>query len=271
MSADDSRSQLIARDQPVMVEWRAKGWKCLEAAQLISEEGHGASLALNKSPELGQLVCLTFPSNADAPQGRRAPGRQEGVWALVWATSGAHEDSRQTEMPHRDLISVLYLDEGRAGNITQTGADRFVYTADREGNFSLSNDAREAAGRAPTPSQPRASSLSNKAREAAAVASRRNSRRVESRLELPFEVTAEIIGGDGEVVARETAVTENVSRGGAALRTTLNVAPQRIVRLTIAEGNVVLNSVVCAFRVGPDGIARAHLKFTDGEWPLGNI
>jgi hypothetical protein len=246
MNTEQIQSQPSAPEAPVLVEWRARGWKCLEAAQLLITEGHGASFALNKRPEIGQVVRLTFPADAGFGGGRPvAPGRQKNVWALVWATAGEHEDERRKQAAHRDRISVLYLDEEGSGSFTQAEADRFAYAADCEGKFSLLN---EAGADAPP-----------------------SSRRTESRLELPYEVVAEVISKDGEVMAREIAVTENISRGGAALRTTLKVDERCLVRLTIPEQKLVLNSVVRACRVGRDGVTRAHLQFTDGEWPLGDI
>jgi hypothetical protein len=63
-------------------------------------------------------------------------------------------------------------------------------------------------------------------------------------------------------------VTENISRRGAAVWTTLKVDRGRFVRLTSADSGLSVIAAVRAARTGPDGIPRLHLEFIDRQWPL---
>ncbi len=90
----------------------------------------------------------------------------------------------------------------------------------------------------------------------------------ESRLYMPIEVTVAVPYEQGEVAAREETVTENISRRGAAVFTTLAVAPGQFVRLTSTHYGISVYAVVRGRRAGPDGIMRLHLEFIDREWPL---
>ena len=69
-------------------------------------------------------------------------------------------------------------------------------------------------------------------------------------------------------VMEEQTVTENISRRGAAVLTTLRLERGRFVRLTSAETGMSLVAVVRATRTGADNVPRLHLEFVDGAWPL---
>jgi hypothetical protein len=90
----------------------------------------------------------------------------------------------------------------------------------------------------------------------------------ESRLNVPVEVTVEIYDEDWNITAREETVTENISRRGAAVYTSLKAERGSYVRLTSARYQTSAFAVVRAHRTGNDGIPRFHLEFIDQEWPL---
>jgi hypothetical protein len=73
------------------------------------------------------------------------------------------------------------------------------------------------------------------------------------------------------VSASETTVTENISRRGAAVFTSLDVARGRFVRLTSKQYQIAVIGAVRARRTGADGITRLHLEFVDKQWPLEGI
>jgi len=73
------------------------------------------------------------------------------------------------------------------------------------------------------------------------------------------------------VSASEESVTENLSRRGAAVWTTLKAERGRFVRVTNLETGHSLTAAVRAARTGADGIPRLHMEFVDGEWPLEGI
>ena len=90
----------------------------------------------------------------------------------------------------------------------------------------------------------------------------------ESRLNVPVEVTVELYDERWNITAREETVTENISRRGAAVYTSLQAERGRFVRLTSARYRTSAFAVVRAHRTGSDGIPRLHVEFMDQEWPL---
>lgn len=90
----------------------------------------------------------------------------------------------------------------------------------------------------------------------------------ESRLSVPVEVTIELYDEKWNVRAREETVTENISRRGAAVYTSLHAERGSFLRLTSARYQASAFAIVRAHRTGSDGIPRFHLEFVDQEWPL---
>ena len=96
-------------------------------------------------------------------------------------------------------------------------------------------------------------------------------KRKESRHTIPIDVLVEVFGANGEVSQSERTVTENISRQGTAVFTTLDVTPGHFVKITSEQYATWRLAVVRGRRAGPDGIPRLHLEFVGGEWPLGSI
>lgn len=91
--------------------------------------------------------------------------------------------------------------------------------------------------------------------------------RKESRQLIPVDVLIEVFEGD-KVVKSENTVTENISRGGAAVFTSLDVVPGTFVRMSSDRYQATVLAVVRGRRAGAQGITRLHLEFVGGEWPL---
>jgi hypothetical protein len=108
-----------------------------------------------------------------------------------------------------------------------------------------------------------AASLGADAMDAAADDGRR-----QTRFFIPESVNLEILDDDGSIEGSETTVTENLSLGGAAVFTSLNVAAGSFVRLTSERTGIKIISIVRAKRLGPDGLTRLHLEFIDRFFPL---
>jgi hypothetical protein len=99
----------------------------------------------------------------------------------------------------------------------------------------------------------------------------RQPRSQETRLQIALGVLVEVLDDQGQVELSEQTVTENLSRRGAAVWTTLKVERGRFVRLTSAEHRLSVVAAVRANRPGPDGIPRLHLEFIDRQWPLDGV
>jgi hypothetical protein len=95
--------------------------------------------------------------------------------------------------------------------------------------------------------------------------------RRQSRFQIPLMLLAEKIDTDGRVVASETSVTENLSVGGAAILSTLDLQVGSFLRVTSEQYKTTLISVVRGKRVGYDGIPRFHIEFIDKFFPLEGI
>src|SRR5712691_5746300 len=96
-------------------------------------------------------------------------------------------------------------------------------------------------------------------------------RRKESRHTIPIDVLIEVFDANGEISQSERTVTENISRQGAAVFTTLEVTPGCFVKVTSAQYATSRVAAVRGRRAGPDGIPRLHLEFVGSEWPLESI
>jgi PilZ domain len=96
-------------------------------------------------------------------------------------------------------------------------------------------------------------------------------KRKESRHTIPIGVLIEVFGANGELSQGERTVTENISRQGAAVFTTLEVTPGHFVKVTSEQYATSRLATVRGRRAGPDGVPRLHLEFVGGEWPLESI
>jgi hypothetical protein len=232
---------------PLLAEWRdAKGVRRVESTRPFDVTQQGASFRLTRPPEVGQLMHLTLPVAMMRRQ-HRGSGLDAGFLALAWAVSDPLPEQEDEAAPPRS-VSVLFLGPASASTFAATeGA--YTYGIDDGGLFRL---------------QPRAV-------ETSAAAASLSDKREESRLDLPIEVTLEAFDRSGNVTMREQTVTENISRKGALVPTTLLIPPDSTVRLTNAERRISLNAVVRARRVGQNGVARLHLHIPEDEWPLDGL
>ena len=213
------------------VEWREGDRTLSEDTRLLGVTQRGATLELSEPPSPGHLVRLVLPT---------AGNSSVSLWALVWGIAGAQTAGRQTF-----TVSLLFFGTDIASNFAENPEAGYAYVAEDGGLFRL--QSYPSGGLAGTPW---------------------SERRRDSRLHLPVEVTTELLDEGGGVAARELAITENISRGGAALRTALPAPLDSRVRLTCERYKVVLDSVVRACNVGPDNITRMHVEFIDGQWPI---
>jgi hypothetical protein len=77
-----------------------------------------------------------------------------------------------------------------------------------------------------------------------------------------------LTGTQREAVDGERILTENVSKTGAALITSLQLNVGDRVKLISEEFDFSSNATVCNAESFDDGKMRAHLKFIDGQFPV---
>jgi hypothetical protein len=92
--------------------------------------------------------------------------------------------------------------------------------------------------------------------------------RIHTRHNIAVDMKLETLNEKGEPGQTETTVTENISRKGATIFTTLQIPIGRFVRLTSAPYGLTVHAAVRASSRGADGIGRIHVEFIDKEWPL---
>lgn len=94
-----------------------------------------------------------------------------------------------------------------------------------------------------------------------------NRRREATRLQIPVPVTLEWVSETGETI-HEFTVTENISRGGAAVYSSLRLESGRYLRVNNQDYHVSLLAYVRNHTQSADGRGRLHLQFLNEEWPL---
>ena len=92
-----------------------------------------------------------------------------------------------------------------------------------------------------------------------------------TRFSIPETLLIEMLDENGDVVASEVTVTENISVGGAAVFTSFEVTNGTFLRVKSERHDLSIISIVRGRHVGADGIVRLHLEFIDHMYPLQGI
>lgn len=216
------------------------GHEWMEMSRLTDVTPFGARFVISHPTETGRLLQLTLAM----PRQLRCFDHVEDqyrVWALV-----------RHVKPHQGADGRLRYDIGVAFIGKNPPASYIRDPATRYESDSISPEnnlwqVREAE---------------NKETNTSGVRSK------ETRLQMALPVSVEVYDEEGRVSANEQTVTENISRRGASVWTTLKVDRGRFVRLTSTETGLSILAAVRGMRTGPDGIPRLHLEFIDRHWPL---
>jgi PilZ domain len=216
------------------------GHEWMEMSRLLDVTPFGARFTISHPTEVGRLLYLTLAM----PRQLRCFDHIEDqyrVWALV-----RHVTPRQGgDMLLRYDVGVAFTGKTPPASYTRDPATRYEVDAiSPENNLWQLREAEE--------------------KDTSATASRSK----ETRLRMAVPVSVEVFDEEGRVSASEQTVTENISRRGASVWTTLKAERGRFVRLTSAETGLSVLAAVRAVRTGTDGIPRLHLEFIDRQWPL---
>ena len=228
---------------PVRVHCREReDYEWVEMTRLIDVTPFGARFSLSRPTEPGRLMHLTMPM----PRQLRCfdfVEPQYRVWSLVRNMSVL----TQPEKTARFAVGVAFIGKRPPASYELDPTKRYeVAGSVTEGGLWMLREMAEHAGKQVPSTDPRP----------------------QTRFNLPIEVIVEVYDEKGQIGARETTVTENISRRGAAVFTTLNVERGSLIRLSSTQSQLAVVAAVRARRAGPDGIMRLHLEFIDREWPL---
>jgi hypothetical protein len=232
---------------PVRVHCRERAdYEWVEMSRLIDVTPFGARFGLSHPTEPGRLMHLTMPM----PRQLRCfdfVELQYRVWSLVRNIKALPLVAGK---PANFAVGVAFIGKRPPPSYERDPTKRYeVAGSVTESGLWLLREMTERAEAHVPSTDPRP----------------------ETRHSLPIEVTVEVYDEKGAINARETTVTENISRRGAAVFTTLGVERGSLIRLSSTQYNLAVVAAVRARRAGADGIMRLHLEFIDREWPLEGI
>jgi hypothetical protein len=242
-SKEDRLHKRLKLSIPARIKCReTETYEWAEMTVLKDVSPFGASFVLKRPCESGRLLHMTMPM----PQKLRCydyAEEQYRIWALVRHVR-IYEQAKADQSGF--LYGVAFIGKLPPDNYKTDPASRFEVdpSSTRSGLYNLQAPKREI------------------------VEYQSGDRRRHSRLMIPVQVTIEAFGEKGEVSAREETVTENISRCGAAVYSTIKLERGRFVRLSCPMYNLTLFAVVRSQSTGGDNISRLHLEFLHKEWPL---
>jgi hypothetical protein len=227
---------------PVRVVGRTsidQGWN--EMTRLIDVTPFGARFSLNHMVEPGQLLHLLLPM----PRVLRCfdhAEEQYRVWSIVrnirWLPA------RNDSSPRLE-VGVAFIGKHPPASYASAPETRYDFTLSEEASCKWVVAERVT----PAPSQ----------------------RSDDTRLNLPVEVRVELLDGNGNVAESDETVTENISRRGAVVFTSLKAERGRFCLVIDVRSGLRVLGVVRACRTGGDNIPRLHLEFLDHQWPLDGL
>jgi len=92
--------------------------------------------------------------------------------------------------------------------------------------------------------------------------------RTVTRHNIAVDLKLETFDDTGQTLESETTVTQDISKQGARIYTTLETQVGRFIRLSSTQYNLTLFAAVRGLSKGEDGIKRMHVEFIGREWPL---
>ena len=212
-------------------------------SRLVDVTPFGARLRLKRPMETGRLLLLTLPM----PRPLRCFDHVEDqyrVWSLV-----RNVRLLDPALEKRSLveIGVAFVGKRPPRSFAVDPARRYeiARTAGEAGLWAVQEESGESIAELPI-----------------------SEKRKDTRHSIPVEVLIEVFDKDGGLSLSESTVTENISRQGAAVFTTLELSPGRFVKLSSPQYPSALLAVVRNRHVAADGIVRLHLEFIGSEWPL---
>jgi len=223
---------------PVRVRCReTPDFEWMEMTRLTDVTPFGAGFTLKRPTEKGRLVHMTIPM----PRQLRAFDHLEDqyrVWAIVRHVRGTIAADKQTIFE----VGVAFIGKHPPKSHALEPWKRYeLSTPDNRSMPTVEDTIR--------PVNP-------------------SDQRIHTRHNIAIDMFIETVDEKGEFTENEQSVTENISRGGETLFTTLEIPVGRLIRLTSKQYNLTVHAAVRARSTGADGIRRIHVEFIDKEWPL---
>jgi hypothetical protein len=210
-----------------------------EVSRLVDVTPFGARVRLKRPTETGRLLLLTMAM----PRPLRSFDHIEDqyrVWSLV-----RHLRAINPKMHNGAVIDVgvAFVGKRPPDSFRKDPTTRYDIANLQSGMWTVEEEAALSQLQDPA------------------------DQRDETRHTIPTEVMIKVFGEDEKSSPFENTVTENISRNGAAVFTTLDLERGRFLKMSSPDGTEVL-AVVRKRSVGADGIGRLHLQFIGSEWPI---
>jgi hypothetical protein len=237
----------VALNIPVRVHCRESlDYEWVEMSRLLDVTPFGAGFPISHPTEPGRLLHLTMPM----PRQLRCFDHVEDtyrVWALV---RNVRSETPKANQAMRFNVGVAFIGKRPpASHETAPGKRYEIARSAMEATvWKVQEDADKMVAHIPSSDQ-----------------------RIDTRHHIPVNVVMQVIDTNGAMGEMESTVTENISRRGAAVMTTMNIADGRFVKLSSDEFGIIVLAAVRGRRMGADGVLRLHLEFIDRDWPLGSV
>ena len=226
---------------PVRVHCReTPDFEWVEVTRLTNVTPFGAGFTLKRPTERGRLLHMTIPM----PRQLRVFDHVEDqyrVWAIVRYLRALESKDKKPLFE----VGVAFIGKHPPRTFEENPAKRYEVAGSFAEALAVAKDVEEIAQPLPT-----------------------TDKRIHTRHNIPVDMFLEVINEKGEAAECESTVTENISRRGATVFTTLTIPTGRFIRLTSQQYNLTVHGAVRARSTGADGIARVHIEFIDKEWPL---
>lgn len=243
---DARRIRRINLPLPIRVEHSvAKGNSLNEITRLIDVSAFGAGFKLQHPIKRGRLLHMTIPLSRQLrnydylePQYR--------VWGIVRHCIPVRDKTKNEE---KYAIGTAFIGKTPPSSYHDDPAKIYEISHRDDSQFWRIVEALSIPDESHLPKEDRR----------------------HTRHQIPVSITLESLDDIGNVIASETTVTENISLGGAAVFTAMNVNVGSFLRVISEQYKVSLTSIVRGKRRGKDGIPRLHLEFFDRYFPLEGI
>lgn len=242
----DEKSKRIRERLDLQLPVRVKGQETrdsewVEMTRLTNVTPFGAGFTLSRPVDKGRLLHMTIPM----PRQLRVFDHVEDQYR-IWALVRFLRPFRKTnDVTTRFEVGAAFVGKRPPRSYEANPATRYEIARSIAESITLTENSDSLLGPA--------NSVEH---------------RGQTRHNIPVDIFMEALNEKGEPEVSENTVTENISRQGATIFTTLDVPIGRFVRLSSQQYNLTVYSAVRARSTGTDGIRRVHVEFIDREWPL---
>jgi hypothetical protein len=239
---DGRRDERLRQSLPIrVVGYDAERGAWEELTETLDFSEGGAAFTVAQPVFRGQALHLTLP----LPKSLRRHDHDQAayrVWALV-------RDARSEEGVVR--VGVKFFGREPPRGYQENPTARFLLPSD-VGQEVLGREDPPVAAREPEPEAEPPDPWG---------------RRAHPRFDIFVEFAVELIDEWGAVLAEERTVAENISKGGARLRTAGPFAQSDVIVLREVGGQWSTRAEIRYVGQGKDRVRRLHVQFLDGRSP----